>query len=48
MMNKDTSYRPDWAMKLGGTVVAKKVMKKKKKSSMDMSAMKGMKGGKGK
>jgi len=47
-MNHDTTYRPDWATKLGGGTDVKKVAKKKKKSAMNMSAMKGMKGGKGK
>jgi hypothetical protein len=48
-MNHETSYRPEWSSKLGGTVVAAKKGKKKKKSMMDMSTMKmGKAGGKGK
>ena len=52
-MNHETSYRPEWASKLGGgeaPMAMKKMAKKKKKVAADMSAMKmkGMKGGKGK
>ena len=48
-MNHDTSYRPEWSMKLGGNAVAKKAPKKKKKSSlMDYSAKMGKSGGKSK
>ena len=47
MVNKSTSYQPDWAMKLGGPTMSKA---KKKKKVMDYSTMMqgGKKGGKGK
>lgn len=47
-MNHDTSYRPDWAMKMGGATMKKKPAKKKKSSMMDYSAKMGKGMGKGK
>lgn len=48
MMNRSTSFSPDWAMKLGGTMATKKAKKKKLMDYSSMMKKGGKKGGKGK